>query len=195
MKHVEFWLFQVMVLVGVAALSLSLFSSISASTAATPNEQRGKVLADSASVFYQLDSSRLSVYELYRQINHQRSDMGVSVVVPNSELSKEARRRAIEMQRDGFYAHAHPETGLVFSDSLRSRSVIEYRYACENLNLSFSTQAHLTIRDWLNSDAGHRQCMLHSDVSHIGIATIDFPLSDGQIGYIVVMIQADILGE
>lgn len=118
MRHAGFWLFQILVLTGVIAVSSSLFSTSVASDAATPQKQGGYVLADSSDVFYQSAGSDLSVDALYNHINQQRTDAGLSGVVPNAELAQEARRRAVEMREDGFYAHAHPETGVVFSDSL-----------------------------------------------------------------------------
>lgn len=190
MKTSGFWAFQLVVLVGVVVSFFTLLYSLDTSTAA-PSEPSGEVLADSDEVFFQSEGDVVPALEVFEQINEQRDLADTESIVPSAVLAEEAKRRAAEMQRDGFYAHEHPETGMMFSDSLK-QSGVTYGYACENLNLSFSTQAHLTVRDWLQSDAGHRECLLDEQVTHIGVATIDFPLSDDQSAYITVAIQASL---
>jgi uncharacterized protein YkwD len=190
MKQAGFWVFQVLVMVGVLAAFFSVFYSLDATTAA-PTHSEGVVLADSDDVFFQSSSDVVSATGVFEHINEQRASVGAASVVPSATLADEARRRADEMQRELFYAHENPETGMVFSDALR-QSGVSYGYACENLNLTFSTQAHLTVRDWLGSNAGHKECLLNEQVTHIGIATIDFPLPDGQPAYITVAIQASL---
>lgn len=192
MRHFGFWLFQAVVMTGVIAtfwlLMLSLREPVVADTS-----NNAEVLAEQSIDFFYPDTSDLKLADVLNEINKQRSDAGLPVLQPNNVLTEEAKRRAIDMQENEYYAHEEPSTGKVFSDSLKERGIV-YTYACENLNLSFSSQAHLTVRDWLNSPA-HKRCLLQEYGRDVGLAVVDVRRPNAQPSYIIVAIKANILDE
>ncbi len=190
MKHIGFWLFQAVVMVGVVATFWLLMLSLR-EPVIVDSKDAGEVLSQQHVDFFSPDTTNLKPADVLHEINQQRSSAGLPTLQPNTVLAEEAKRRAIDMQQHNYYAHEAPLTGKVFSDSLREQGVA-YNYACENLNLSFSEKAHSTVRDWLDSPS-HKRCLLQSYGRDVGLAVIDTQVPGAQPSYIVVAIQADIL--
>ncbi len=190
MRDVVFWTFQIAVLCG-AAFTLWLLTSSLQEQVIGGSVANGVVLADSDVEFYQSVDAAVNPEELYRLTNAERQQNGSPDLLKSAALAAQAQERAQDMQAGAYYAHKNPTSGETFADGLRADGV-GYRYACENLNMTFSANASLTMSDWLDSRDGHRECMMNQAVTHVGYAVVDVPLSEGEVSYIVVAIYASL---
>lgn len=127
---------------------------------------------------------------ILEKVNLVRSENGLSPLRPNIRLSEIAQSRAKDMSDRGYYAHKNPD-GLYYYDFLKDGFSSGSSYSCENLDLGFTLLTDTYVSDWLNSDKGHRKCLLEDRVTDAGyaVATID-KLSGSQTAYVVVAIHA-----
>ncbi|MCA1807628.1 MAG: CAP domain-containing protein [Actinobacteria bacterium] len=186
MRHIAFWAFQVSVVAGVIFMSLAIFEQLQSTTKAQDKASQA-VLAETTHTFQSADD-RLDTNDVLARVNNQRIQTGLSPLLANAELEQVAQERADDMQREDYYAHQNPNSDEQFSDLLRKQQ-IAYTSACENLNMTFHTQVDAIVVDWLQSNAGHRECMLAADISQAGYAVARIRLDGNQTAYIVVGIH------
>ena len=104
-------------------------------------------------------------------VNEERSAAGLSVLVPDAELSAVARLHGIEMFKEGYFSHQSPTTGSPF-DRLDAHG-IHYLMAGENLALApHVEQAH----DGLMNSPGHRANILEPGYRRVGIGAVESEL-------------------
>lgn len=101
-------------------------------------------------------------------INQERAEAGLALLKPSAELESIAQIRAEDMAGKGYYAHLSPD-GKTFEDIMNEKK-IHTSYGCENLDLHFSVAERTYVQDWMDSSAGHRQCILNSDNTRAGYA-------------------------
>ena len=106
---------------------------------------------------------------LVDEINRVRYENGVSPLSIDNSLTKVADERTKDMVTNNYYAHQSPN-GTYFND-LMKRDSISYQFACENLDLAFSGAESTYVADWMASSKGHRECLLNSKVTKVGVAS------------------------
>ncbi len=187
MRHITFWVFQMSVVLGVIFMSVAIFGELQLPTQAREISANQEVLARSTYSFA-ATAEPIDSNEVLARVNSQRILAGLASLQANAELEQIAQQRADDMQREAYYAHQSPVTGEQFSDILRQKQV-GYRSACENLDMTFYTQTDAIVEDWLQSNAGHRECLLAPYASQAGYAVSSMKLDGNQIAYIVVAIH------
>lgn len=129
--------------------------------------------------------------EIFALVNKERIAIGLTPLQPNSSLANIANQRAQDMAARRYYAHKNPD-GLYFYDYFSYQE--NSKYACENLDLAFTTNVGSYVEDWMNSTSGHRECMLNADIKAAGYAAAPFETVDGYgvktQSYIIVAIHS-----
>lgn len=196
-EQIGFWLFQCTVLVGTVlafwVLAPEWFGQEQSSAEPTVV---GEVQAVQDGTYYQADASALDPHIIYDIVNQERMKRGLAPLAPHDALAELAEQRVVDMRTEGYYAHESPSTGLTFAELLRGEDYA-YRLGCENLNLVFHADAEKTVRSWLASQDGHRECLLHPDVVYVGFAVSDFAVDNDKRASVVSAIHAssDLLRE
>ena len=114
---------------------------------------------------YQLSAEEQKMIQL---VNQERQKAGVSPLTIDPELSRVARIKSQDMKDNGYFSHTSPTYGSPF-DMMKSFG-ITYRTAGENIALNSSVEgAHTSL---MNSE-GHRENILNSSFTHIGIGIVD----------------------
>lgn len=101
--------------------------------------------------------------EIYRLVNNERLTTGLQPLERNETLTHLAEQRAQDMSIHNYYAHKNP-AGQLFYNVLADEGY-KVDYACENLDLDFTTDPNLYVNSWMKSTAGHRECLLNSNVT------------------------------
>lgn len=186
-----FWVFQVGAFFGVCAYLWLLLAPLLNPAVTAQHSQQTEVLGQSHVHFYQSVERSPDPAKVHELVNQRRIEAGLSTLTASATLGELAHKRAADMQSADYYAHENPDTGKTFIDGLRARAV-DYRFTCENLNLAFSRRETATIKAWLDSDNGHRECMLHATLSQAGYAVVDAPSFNDKESYIIVAIYASL---
>ncbi len=125
-------------------------------------------------------------------VNEQRTTAGQPALTADPELETIAKSRASDMVRRNYYAHKNPD-GIYFYNLLESNG-LHAGFSCENLDLMPSSSEQRAVSDWMNSTAGHKECLLNSSVIKSGYAVQKFDEvhENGQqiTLYVVVAIHA-----
>lgn len=147
------------------------------------------VLADTTSV--PLDSN---VDAMLQRINEARTQAGRPILRADVKLNELAHMRANDMVSRQYYAHESPDKTF-FNDYFQQYD-ISATYACENLDLTITSDPNQVVQDWMNSNHGHRECVLSPNIDEAGYAVelyTDAPVdsaTDTPI-YVVVAIHAN----
>ncbi len=127
--------------------------------------------------------------DIVTAINQARSSHDLGTLIIDQTLVTLAHSRADDMTANQYFSHIDG-SGNNFYTYLTPKP----SFACENLNLSFSLSVDDHVQDWLNSTKGHRECLLDSRVTRIGLATREFATIDhdgqSQKTYLVVAIHS-----
>lgn len=188
MKVFGFWLLQCSLLLVVILLSLASYELVE-----WPSDRSQDPTAVLAAVDQPVDffseSDAPDPLLVHSIINEQRSESSHITLATHQKLALAAQQRALDMQRDGYYAHVNPATGGTFVDSLQEVD-FTHSYACENLNLTFSDDPWATVEDWLQSPS-HKACLMSDDVRYAGYASVPLRVPGQQDAYIVVAVYAN----
>jgi uncharacterized protein YkwD len=129
--------------------------------------------------------------EIERLINVERKKAGQPALPIDGRLRSVAESRLRNMIASQRYAH-QDLSGKYYYDTLASNG---YRasYSCENLDIEDEPNAPIFIASWLSS-SDHKSCMLHKNVTRLGVASGVFSTNDSLFGkektYLVVTIFA-----
>ncbi|MFK4331961.1 putative YkwD family protein [Bacillus sp. RC240] len=125
-----------------------------------PAEQKPAEEAKSLSEFEQ------RVVEL---TNAERTKQGLSALQIDTELSKVARIKSEDMQKNNYFDHNSPTYGSPFD--MMKKFGISYKSAGENIAQGQRTPEEV-VQAWMNS-AGHRANILNSGFTHIGVGYVE----------------------
>ncbi|MFB6585551.1 CAP domain-containing protein [Bacillus thuringiensis] len=125
-----------------------------------PAEQKPAEEAKSLSEFEQ------RVVEL---TNAERAKQGLSALKINTELSKVARIKSEDMQKNNYFDHNSPTYGSPFD--MMKKFGISYTSAGENIAQGQRTPEEV-VQAWMNS-AGHRANILNNGFTHIGVGYVE----------------------
>lgn len=106
--------------------------------------------------------------EILRIINQVRINSGLQPLVGDEQLQDIAATRVKDMVSRQYYAHQNPD-GKYYYDIFKDQN-IPTDNSCENLDINFTVEALPYVKDWLNSNSGHRECLLNPNVTSAGYA-------------------------
>ncbi|WP_439875434.1 CAP domain-containing protein [Bacillus mycoides] len=125
-----------------------------------PAEQKPAEEAKSLSEFEQ------RVVEL---TNAERAKQGLTALQIDTELSKVARIKSEDMQKNNYFDHNSPTYGSPFD--MMKKFGISYTSAGENIAQGQRTPEEV-VQAWMNS-AGHRANILNNSFTHIGVGYVE----------------------
>ncbi|PRT36232.1 CAP domain-containing protein [Bacillus wiedmannii] len=125
-----------------------------------PAEQKPAEEAKSLSEFEQ------RVVEL---TNAERAKQGLLALKIDTELSKVARVKSEDMQKNNYFDHNSPTYGSPFD--MMKKFGISYTSAGENIAQGQRTPEEV-VQAWMNS-AGHRANILNNGFTHIGVGYVE----------------------
>ena len=108
--------------------------------------------------------------EVFKQINQQRINNGLSELKVNAELQRVAKIKAQDMVDNNYFSHNSPIYGSPF-DMLKSFKV-SYKTAAENIAGNSSNNGAVVA--WMNS-AGHKANILNSSFHYTGVGVVNSP--------------------
>lgn len=117
---------------------------------------------------YDLPSLSAEELEMIELVNEERVKAGLSPLTADVELSRVARIKSSDMIEKDYFSHTSPTYGSPF-DMMKSFG-ISFRSAGENLACNRSVAA---AHQALMESEGHRQNILSSDYTHIGIGIVE----------------------
>jgi uncharacterized YkwD family protein len=113
---------------------------------------------------------KLSAYEqkVVDLTNQQRVKNGLPALKVDLSLSKVAREKSSDMQKNNYFSHTSPSYGSPFD--MMKKFGITYKTAGENIAKGQRSPEEV-VNAWMNS-AGHRQNILSSNFTHIGVGHV-----------------------
>ncbi|WP_226527911.1 CAP domain-containing protein [Metabacillus niabensis] len=114
---------------------------------------------------YQLSQYEQQVVDL---TNQERAKQGLPALKVDLELSKVAREKSLDMQKNNYFSHTSPTYGSPFD--MMKQFGISYKAAGENIAKGQRTPQEV-VNAWMNS-SGHRQNILSSNFTHIGVGYV-----------------------
>ncbi|WP_299093390.1 CAP domain-containing protein [uncultured Metabacillus sp.] len=114
---------------------------------------------------YQLSEYEQQVVDL---TNQERAKQGLPALKVDLELSKVAREKSADMQRNNYFSHTSPTYGSPFD--MMKKFGITYKTAGENIAKGQRTPQEV-VNAWMNSE-GHRKNILSSNYTHIGVGYV-----------------------
>jgi uncharacterized YkwD family protein len=110
-----------------------------------------------------------SIHEYERKVveltNIERQKQGLKPLQIDENLSKVAREKSLDMQRNNYFSHTSPTYGSPFE--MMNKFGITYKTAGENIAKGQRTPEEV-VQAWMNSD-GHRKNILNPNFTHIGV--------------------------
>ena len=106
--------------------------------------------------------------EVVRLVNVERAKQGLSPLEYDWQLSRVARYKSQDMQKNKYFSHTSPTYGSPFN--MMKNFGISYRTAGENIAKGYKTPAAV-VEGWMNS-SGHRANILNSSFTHIGVGYV-----------------------
>lgn len=106
--------------------------------------------------------------EVIRLVNEIRLENGLKALEYDWELARVAEYKSRDMSSKGYFSHTSPTYGSPFQ-MIKSFG-LRYRSAGENIAMGYKTP-NAVVKAWMNSQ-GHRENILNSSYTHIGIGYI-----------------------
>ncbi|WP_243521209.1 CAP domain-containing protein [Bacillus pseudomycoides] len=101
--------------------------------------------------------------------NAERTKQGLPALKVDAELSKVARAKSEDMQKNNYFDHNSPTYGSPFD--MMKKFGISYKSAGENIAQGQRTPEEV-VQAWMNSE-GHRANILNSGYTHIGVGYVE----------------------
>lgn len=102
-------------------------------------------------------------------VNRQRAVYGLEPLVISDDLSRQARVKAQDMQRSGYFSHTSPSYGSPFA--MMQALGVSYRSAAENIAMGYRSAAAV-VAAWMESPS-HRAIILSDRYTEMGIGYAD----------------------
>lgn len=100
--------------------------------------------------------------------NVERQKQGLKPLQLDTNLSKVAREKSSDMQRNNYFSHTSPTYGSPFD--MMKKYGINYRSAGENIAMGQRSPEEV-VKAWMNSE-GHRKNIMSSNFTHIGVGHV-----------------------
>ncbi|PGA25045.1 serine protease [Bacillus thuringiensis] len=117
------------------------------------------------------EAKSLSEFEqrVVKLTNAERAKQGLPALKIDTELSKVARIKSEDMQKNNYFDHNSPTYGSPFD--MMKKFGISYTSAGENIAQGQRTPEEV-VQAWMNS-AGHRANILNNGFTHIGVGYVE----------------------
>ncbi len=106
--------------------------------------------------------------EVIRLVNEIRLKNGLNRLETDTELSRVARIKSLDMKDKNYFSHTSPTYGSPFD--MMKQFGISYKTAGENIAKGQKTPAQV-VDGWMNSE-GHRTNILNASYTHIGVGYV-----------------------
>ena len=106
--------------------------------------------------------------EVIRLVNELRKSNGLNTLKYDWQLSRVARYKSEDMQKNKYFSHTSPTYGSPFT--MMKNFGISYKTAGENIAKGYSTPKAV-VDAWMNSP-GHRANILNASFTHIGVGYV-----------------------
>ena len=128
-------------------------------------------------------ATNVTVSDIYSLSNQERTNVGLTPLILNSQLNSAALAKANDMMADNYWAHIAPDgtTPWYFIES----SGYDYITAGENLAKDFNTSSGV-VAGWMASTS-HRENILNSSYKDVGYAVVNGVLQGSETTLIVAM--------
>lgn len=147
---------------------LSAYKKAPASTPA-PSKKPSEKATSKPSVSTSGHSLNAQEQEMFNQLNQYRKDNGVPVLQLDTNLSKVARNKSVDVSTMSSPSHTSPKYGTV--QNLLSTHGISYNRFAENLSGDYGSASGSM--SGLKSSSEHNAIMLSSTYTHVGIGYTD----------------------
>ncbi|KIL47975.1 CAP domain-containing protein [Jeotgalibacillus campisalis] len=119
----------------------------------------------------QQEASPVSDFEqqVVELTNAERSKEGLPALELDTELSKVADDKSLDMQQNQYFSHTSPTHGSPF-DMMKAYG-IQYSSAGENIAMGQGSPEEV-VQAWMNSE-GHRKNIMSSSFTHIGVGHVE----------------------
>lgn len=129
-------------------------------------------------------ASNIRAEEIISETNRFRENNNLSSLKVNEKLTRAAQLKAAYMFQKDFWAHVAPDGTTPWKFVLDSG--YHYLYAGENLAKDFQNSTDV-VGAWEVSKAGHRENLLGSNYTDIGVAVVDGVLAGFETTLVVQM--------
>ena len=106
--------------------------------------------------------------EVVRLVNELRESHGLKPLIQDWQLSRVARYKSEDMQKNNYFSHTSPTYGSPFN--MMKSFGISYKTAGENIAKGY-TSPKAVVDAWMNSP-GHRANILNSSYTYIGVGYV-----------------------
>ena len=106
--------------------------------------------------------------EVVRLVNEICKSYGLQPLIQDWQLSRVARYKSEDMQKNNYFSHTSPTYGSPFN--MMKSFGISYKTAGENIAKGYSSPKAV-VDAWMNSP-GHRANILNSSYTHIGVGYV-----------------------
>jgi uncharacterized YkwD family protein len=131
----------------------------------TPVQEQPAKPSEGTSVTSQVSAYEQQVVDL---TNQERAKQGLPALKLDTELSKVAKEKSLDMKNNSYFSHTSPNYGSPFD--MMKQFGISYRAAGENIAMGQRSPEEV-VNAWMNSE-GHRKNILSSSFTHIGVGHV-----------------------
>ena len=138
--------------------------------AANPHIKNPDLIYPGQTLYIPLTDSAVTDFEaeVIRLVNDIRRQNGLGTLKTNWELSRVARYKSADMQKNGYFSHTSPTYGS--PQQMIKAFGISYRASGENIAYGYATP-QAVVNGWMNS-AGHRANILNAAYTQIGVGYV-----------------------
>lgn len=134
--------------------------------------------------------------KVFAQVNKERQNKGLDVLIWNEKLERATRLHASEMAKLNFFSHYHPSNKEYYAPSDRIK-FFQYKFRLNgenNATQSYSPNilpsedeiASKYIYIWVNSPV-HNKMMFHKEFKDAAVTIMSVPRTGGVVKYYAVM--------
>ncbi|AZB42601.1 hypothetical protein CEF21_10040 [Bacillus sp. FJAT-42376] len=115
-------------------------------------------------------SGALSEFEqqVVELTNKEREKQGLKPLAVDENLSKVAKEKSADMQKNNYFDHNSPTYGSPFD--MMKKFGIQYQTAGENIAMGQKSPEEV-VQAWMNSE-GHRKNIMNPEFTHIGVGHV-----------------------
>ncbi|MBS2968626.1 hypothetical protein J9317_07635 [Metabacillus sp. KIGAM252] len=116
-------------------------------------------------------SGALSEFEqqVVELTNKEREKQGLKPLAVDESLSKVAKEKSADMQKNNYFDHNSPTYGSPFD--MMKKFGIEYQTAGENIAMGQKSPEEV-VQAWMDSE-GHRKNIMNPEFTHIGVGHVE----------------------
>ncbi|QFT89197.1 Cysteine-rich secretory protein family protein [Bacillus sp. THAF10] len=129
-------------------------------------EQAEKPAAEKQAADGEVSEFEQKVVEL---TNAEREKGGLAPLELDAELSKVAKEKSNDMQKNNYFSHNSPTYGSPFD--MMKQFGVEYKTAGENIAQGQQSPEEV-VNAWMNSE-GHRANIMNENFTHIGVGHVE----------------------